>query len=132
MFATASYLYDNVLNIYTSQYDKLSKAQKKKIKSLNRAENVAPDLYLDADEDDLPPMLRLEDDEKVKSEPEKASAEWVKLSPRKNTGTWLKILTSRKLLTRLFKFSSTNKNWKQSIENEKLNQTNTLSAVSVQ
>ena len=40
------------------------------IKIQNIPENFFIDLYLDEDEDDLPPMLRLEDDEEVKLEPE--------------------------------------------------------------
>ena len=47
--------------------------------------NLSMDLYLDGDEDDLPPMLVLEGDE----EPEETIAERVKLNPpkRKNEGT---------------------------------------------
>ena len=36
---TASKLYDKLLNIYTTQYDKLTKAQKNRIKVQNRPEN---------------------------------------------------------------------------------------------
>ena len=53
------------------------------INILNRPENLPLDLYLDEDEDDLPQMLPLEDDEEVKSEPEKTIVERVKLNPRK-------------------------------------------------
>ena len=88
MLATASELYDKLLNIYTTQYFiKLLNDQKKRINVLNRPENLTLDLYLD--EDDLPPVSPLEDDEEVKSEPEETVAERVKLNPqkRKNTGT---------------------------------------------
>ena len=40
------------------------------IKIQNIPENFFIDFYLDEDEDDLPPMLRVEDDEEVKLEPE--------------------------------------------------------------
>ena len=43
MLATVSELYDKLLNIYTTQYDKLTKAQKKSIKVLNRPEDLALD-----------------------------------------------------------------------------------------
>ena len=74
-------------------------------------------LYLDEDdenedEDDLPPMLPLKDDEEgAKSEPEKTITERVKLTlqkskknkqtkkKQKKTGTEIKILTSNNLLT---------------------------------
>ena len=87
MLATASELYDKLLNIYTTQYFKLLNDQKKRINVLNRPENLTLDLYLD--EDHLPPVSPLEDDEEVKSEPEETVAERVKLNPqkRKNTGT---------------------------------------------
>ena len=60
--------------------------------------NLSMDLYLDGDEDDLPPMPVLEGDE----EPEKTIAERLKSNPpqRKNEETGLKILTPNKLLTR--------------------------------
>ena len=80
-----------------TQYDKLTKAHKKRIKVQNIPQDLRIDLYL---EDDLPP---LEGDEEVKLEPEESIAERVKLNPRKrkNEGTGLKILTPNKLLTRL-------------------------------
>ena len=77
----ASELYNNFLNIYVTQYDKLSMYQNKKI--LNRPENLTFDLYLDEDEDGSPPMPPLEIDEGVKE------------------GKGLKTLTRNKLLTRL-------------------------------
>ena len=66
-------------------------------------ENLPIDLYLDENEDDLPPMPALEVDEEVKLEPEETIAERVKLNPRKrkNEGTGLKILTPNKLLVGL-------------------------------
>ena len=103
-FATASELYDKVLNIYTTQYDKLTKAQKKRIKVRNRPENLVLDLYLDEDEDDLPQML-LQENEEVKSEPEENTAKRVnlrekKLNPRKrkNEGIGLKNLDSKRIV----------------------------------
>ena len=80
MFAAASPLYNGLLNIYVTQNDKLSIAQKKKIKVLSWTENSTPNLYLDEDDDDLPPMPLLEanDQEKVKSELEETITERVK------------------------------------------------------
>ena len=77
----------------TTQCDKLSIAQKKKMKALNGPENLTLDLYLDEDEDDLPtcqqhanttsmPTLTY-DEEEGKSEPEETIAGRVKLNPRK-------------------------------------------------
>ena len=54
MLATPSDLYDKLLNVYTTQYDKATKDQKKKIKVQNRPEKLVINLYLDVDEDDLP------------------------------------------------------------------------------
>ena len=50
----------------------------------------------------MPPILPLEDDEKVRLEPEETIVEREKLIPwkRKNEGLGLKILTPNKLLTR--------------------------------
>ena len=50
---TASNLYDKLLNINTTQYDKLSEDVKKRIIVLNRPENLIPDF----DEGDLPPIM---------------------------------------------------------------------------
>ena len=61
MLAIASELFDKLLNISTIQYDKLTRAQKKRTKVQNKPENLALDLYLD--EDVLPPMPPLEGDE---------------------------------------------------------------------
>ena len=101
MLNTALELYNKLLNIYKTQYDKLAKAQKKRMKVQNVPFNLPVDLYLD--EDDLPPMPALECDKDIKLETEKTIAERVKLNPRKKraTGPGLKILTSNKLLTRL-------------------------------
>ena len=70
-------LHNKLLNIYKTQYVKLSKPRDKKIKVQNLPENVSIGLYLD------------EDDEEVKLEPEETIAESVKLNPpkRKNEGT---------------------------------------------
>ena len=68
---TASKLYDNLLNIYTTQYDKFSEDLKKGV-------NV---LILDFDKDDLPPMSALKSGEEVKLEPEETIAERIKLNP---------------------------------------------------
>ena len=70
--------------MYTTQCDKLSITQKKKMKALNGPENLTLDLYLDEDEDDLPCMPTLTDDEEEgKSEREETIAGRVKLNPRK-------------------------------------------------
>ena len=82
-----------LLNIYTTQYGKLSEYSKKRVNVLDRPES----LTLDFDEDDLP----LEGDEEVKFEPEEIIVERIKLNRRKITETWLKILTPNKLLTSL-------------------------------
>ena len=73
---------------------------KKKINVVNKSKNFTLELYLDEDENEMPP---LEDDEEVKSEPEETIAEKVKLDPRKKkyAGTRLKILIPNKLWTRL-------------------------------
>ena len=91
-----NYIINKLLNIYKTQYDKLTKARKKEIKVQNVPENLPIDLYLD----DLPP---LEDDEGLKSEPEEIIAEQMKLKPReeKIIGTGLKFLTPNKFLTKL-------------------------------
>ena len=91
MFDTALELYNKLLNIYKTQYDKLTKAKKKRIKV---------DLYLD--EDNLPPITALEGDEEVKLDPEETIAEIIQLKKKKkNTGTGLETFTPNKLLTRL-------------------------------
>ena len=91
-----NYIINKLLNIYKTQYDKLTKARKKEIKVQNVPENLPIDLCLD----DLPP---LEDDEGLKSEPEEIIAEQMKLKPReeKIIGTGLKFLTPNKFLTKL-------------------------------
>ena len=65
MLTTVSELYYNLLNVYTAQCNKLTKVQKKRMKVQNWTENLPIDLYLDEDEDYLPPMPPLKDDEKV-------------------------------------------------------------------
>ena len=97
MLDTALEWYNKLLNIYKTQYDKFTKAHKKRIKLQGIPKNLPIDLYLD--EDDLPPMPALESN----GEPEESIAERIKLNPRKikATGTGLKILTPNKLLTRL-------------------------------
>ena len=47
MINTASTLYDNLLNIYTTQYDNISEDQNKKINVLNRPENLTHDFMED-------------------------------------------------------------------------------------
>ena len=62
---TASKLYDKLLNIYKTQYNKNKLSEqdnKKKINVLKRPENVT----LDFADDDLLPILALEEDEEVK------------------------------------------------------------------
>ena len=62
---TASKLYEKLLNIYKTQYNKNKLSEqdnKKKINVLNRPENVT----LDFTDDDLPPILALEEDEELK------------------------------------------------------------------
>ena len=95
MIDTASKLYDKILNIYTTNYNKLSGDSKKKINTLNKPDMLEPDF----DKNDLSP---LECDEEVKLEPEETIAERVKLNSRKrkNERTGLKILTPNKLFTR--------------------------------
>ena len=65
MIAKAPKLYDKLLNIYKIQYD-IRKNQKKNITVQNIPENLPIDLYLDEDEDHLPPMPALKGDEEVK------------------------------------------------------------------
>ena len=55
MLNTAYELYEKLLNIYKTQYDKLTKAHKKRLKVQNMPENLPIDLYLDEDEYDLAP-----------------------------------------------------------------------------
>ena len=45
MVTRAHELYDKVLNIYKTQYDKLTKPQRKRIKVQNVPENLPVDLY---------------------------------------------------------------------------------------
>ena len=82
MFDTAHELYNKLLSIYKTQYDKPTKAQRKKIKVQNVPVNIPINLYLD--EDDLLTMPPLEGDEEEVEE-EKG----------------LKVLPPNKLLTRL-------------------------------
>ena len=100
MVARAHELYDKLLNIYKTQYDKLTKAQRKRIKAQNVPENLPIDLYID--EDDLPAMPALEGNDEVKLEQQKTIAVRVKLNSRKKKRrNRIKILTPNKLLTRL-------------------------------
>ena len=64
MLDTALELFNNLLNTYKTQYDKLAKAQKKRIKVQNVSENLTVDLY--SDEDNLPPIYSSEAKEKAK------------------------------------------------------------------
>ena len=50
MLDPALELYNKLLNIYKTQYDKLTKAQKKRIKVQNILQNLPIDLYLDQDD----------------------------------------------------------------------------------
>ena len=102
VIAKASELYDKLLSIYKTQYDKLTKAQRKKIKVQNIPQNLPIDIDLDEDGDEIPPIPQLEGDEEVKSESEETIDERIKLntSKRKITRTELKILTPNNLLTR--------------------------------
>ena len=79
---------------YKSQYDKVTKIQKKRINVQNMPENVSLGLYLDEDQDDLPPL----EGDKEETITERAKSNPLK---RKIAGTGLKILTPNKLLTRL-------------------------------
>ena len=79
MINAPSELYNKPLNMYPTQYDDFSIAQKKKINILNKPKNLNLELY--SDEDELSPLEN--DDDEVKSEPEKTIAERVKLNPRK-------------------------------------------------
>ena len=83
MPTTAHELYSKLLNIYKTQYDKLKRPHNKKIEVQDMPENLVIDLYLDGDEDALPPMPALEDDEDVQLEPEETIGERVKLIARK-------------------------------------------------
>ena len=80
-------LYNKLLNIHKTQYDKLTKAKKKRIKVQNIPEKLPIDLYLDADgnedEDVSTPMSSLDGNEKVKLHPEETTSEKVKLNPQK-------------------------------------------------
>ena len=81
MVTRAHELYDKLLNIYKTQYDKLTKAQRKRIKAQNVPENLPIDLYID--EDDLPAMPALEGNDEVKLEQQKTIAVRVKLNSRR-------------------------------------------------
>ena len=63
MLNTARELYDKLLKIYKTQYDKITKAHQKMIKVQCIPENIPTDIYLHEDKYDLPPMLALEGDE---------------------------------------------------------------------
>ena len=80
VISSVSRLYDKVLNIYTTQYEKFSEDLKKMVNILNKAEILIPDF----DRDDLPSISTLlEGDEEVKLESENIIAEIIKVSPRK-------------------------------------------------
>ena len=92
MFETALELYNKLVNIYKTQYDKLTES------NLNVPEKLPIELYLD----ELLLVPPLEDDEELKLEPEETITKRTKLNPwkRKATGTGLRIFTPNKLLTR--------------------------------
>ena len=83
MINTTSKLYDNLLSIYKTQYDKHSKNSNKRVNVPNKPEM----LVLNFDRDDLSPMAALEDEEEVKVEPEENIGQRIKLSPRKRKVT---------------------------------------------
>ena len=104
MLDTAINLYNILLNIYKTHYDKFWKTKKKRAKFQNITERFFIDLYLDENGDDLTPISVLEGDEEVKLEPERSIAERLKSIPRKkNEGLGLKILTPNKLFYYTFK-----------------------------
>ena len=80
VLTTAHELYDKLLNIGKSQYYKLKRAYKKRIKVQSMPENLPIGLYLREDVNDLPPMLALEGEEEVKLEPEETVAVGIKLN----------------------------------------------------
>ena len=80
VLTTAHELYDELLNIGKSQYYKLKRAYKKRIKVQTMPENLPIGLYLREDVNDLPPMLALEGEEEVKLEPEETVAVGIKLN----------------------------------------------------
>ena len=63
MLNIAHELHDKLLNIYKTQYDKIKKPHKKRIKVQDIPENVPIDIYLDEDKYDLAPILTLEGNE---------------------------------------------------------------------
>ena len=67
MIITASKLYDKLLNLYTTY--KLPEDLKKGVDVLNKPKMLILDF--NRSEHDLPPMPPLEDNEKIKLEPEK-------------------------------------------------------------
>ena len=67
---TAFKLYGELLNICKTKYKKLYEDLKKRIYVLNKPEM----LIIHIEEDDLPPMSPLEDDEEVKLKPEQTIA----------------------------------------------------------
>ena len=83
MLNTVFELYNKLLNMYKPQYDKLTKAQRERIKVQNMPEDWSIDLYLDKDEGEIPPALELEGTKEITFEPEETIAERVKLIPRK-------------------------------------------------
>ena len=98
MLISAPKLYNKLLNIYKTQYDILTKVQKKSIKVQNVPENLPINLYLD--KDNLPPLPALEGDEKLKLESEETIAERIKLNPRKRKKyrNKIKSLNSKKFI----------------------------------
>ena len=98
MLDTALELYNKLLNIHKTQYDKLTKAQKKRIKVQNVPENLPIDLYLN--EDDLPSLSALESDEEVKLELEETIIERneIKSSKKKKYANRIKNLSSKQTI----------------------------------
>ena len=101
MLDTALELYNNLLNIFKTQYDKLTKSQKKKIKAKNIPVNLAIELYLYEDEwFIINGTIRRWWRSKTRARINYYWKNKIK-STKKTTKTWLKVLTLNKLLTRL-------------------------------
>ena len=122
VLTTAHELYDKLLNIGKSQYYKLRRAHKKRIKVQSMPENLPIGLYLAEDVNDLPPMFALEGEEEVKLEPEETVAVGIKLNSRKRTyRSRTKNVDSKQIINYTFNIISTNKSWKQFIRIKKWN-----------
>ena len=122
VLTTAHELFDKLLNIGKSQYYKLRRAHKKRIKVQSMPENLPIGLYLAEDVNDLPPMFALEGEEEVKLEPEETVEVGIKLNSRKRTyRSRTKNVDSKQIINYTFNIISTNKSWKQFIRIKKWN-----------